>query len=537
MSADTAAGNTTECHCSAASSQPAQVHYKTPRWFDNHIKTAEELEVIRPMIFTTNDTLRNSDCTSDSGKHSSLNEVHQSEEYHRQRCFTVRQETLDDLLDRVASLHLPDPLRQSPGRQCTIVLHTQIRRGFQFLDELVLEVAKELRCSLLSFSAYELHDISLDFYDQERSALAYPSHKIAEDDDEPSSYVTPSEKSLAHFFGFRSMRKANQADTRNGRNAITALIDAVKYKAERVGQTHSPIGFDTGTVPITNPRTEDTYPATLLYLRHYTSLDLKLSRRLVCRLRDVINERRMAGQRITFLVGFAHPDSTEDSEGRGRDEGWMKPVCDCIMCSCVNETCSCYECPIKVARRKLQATGSLFQSVSPTDVPKDWQSLRMLDWKGSSVVARFRTLQRRLCRHLSNVPSSPVHLLDPDCPLPSLSNELIEVLAMESSWPWSEDFEDKVSSVLGRCLRKHRVDLADVQSILLRAKSDHQDGADEATNGAEAASAEETATKAWQEDLRIVEQSCNDWEKMLLSKVVSPGKWHIPIFELRKLDN
>jgi hypothetical protein len=50
------------------------------------------------------------------------------------------------------------------------------------LDELVLQAAKEIHCSLVSFSPYELCDIPFDFYDQETSSTAEPSFEEAEED-------------------------------------------------------------------------------------------------------------------------------------------------------------------------------------------------------------------------------------------------------------------------------------------------------------------------------------------------------------------
>ncbi|KAM0418080.1 hypothetical protein ACHAPD_004433 [Fusarium lateritium] len=498
---------------------PAPTHtgkgrYKTPLWFDDHIQTVEELVKIEPRITAVANTEDNNDQPLE-------NSVDQSGTGSQDSCFTIKQEILDDFLDSIASLHLADPRHLPPGRQCTIALHTPIRRGFQFLDELVLQAAKEMRCSLLSFSPYELHDISFDFCHQETSSAEKPSFGAIGVSDAWPSNARTFERHLARFFGFKTMRKTSEADTENGQEAINTLFDAVGAKTERQGRQRSDRDPDPDQIS-TEPLQQAKPWATLVYLRDYTTLGLDLRRRLVCRLRDAILKRRLTGQRITLIVGLAHPESNQDLEYIDQKPPWKNTECDCTVCSCVGGPLACSRgCAVCLTRIKLEATGQLSQSITPLDVPKNWKDLKISNWRGSRTAARIRMLKRTLHRHLAHLGSSPPLLLDPGYNLSSiLSETCLDIFTTESCWEWDKAFENMVSRIIGRCLRKQHVDITDIESILHRLATELQARNDKENT---TLSPEDQAAKCWQEELSSIGSNCTEWETVLLPNVINPG--------------
>ncbi|OBS23478.1 hypothetical protein FPOA_04028 [Fusarium poae] len=498
---------------------PAQTHigkgrYETPLWFDDHIQTKEELLKIEPRIMAVANT-------GDENDQSSGNPVDRSGSNSGESCFLIKQEILDDLLDSIASLHLADPRHLPPGRQCTIALHTPIRRGFQFLDELVLQAAKEMGCSLVSFSPYELHDLALDFCHQEISLEGKPSFHATEDSDDWLVDIKISERHLARFFGFKTERKAKDTDTENGLEAINALIDAVEAKTERLDRQSSDRDLDLKQVPIKLSQQEKPR-ATLVYLRDYTTLSSEVCRRLACRLRDTILKRRLAGEKITLIIGLAHPESHEDLEYSGQEILSGKIECDCDICDCIGKACQCHRsCAVCLTRTKLDATGLLSQSIMPLNVPKGWKDLRVSDWRGSRTAARIRMLKRTLHRHLAHLDSSPPLLLDADHSLSSiLSEKSLDIFAFESSSEWDEIFEAMVPRIVGRCLRKRYVNLAHIESILHRLATETR-GINDKDNIT--ISPEEQARKSWQLELSMIGRGCVEWESVLLTNVINPA--------------
>lgn len=118
----------------------------------------------------------------------------------------------------------------------------------------------------------------------------------------------------------------------------------------------------------------------IFYVRDMSFDSTTLQRRILCRIRDAISQRRQAGQRVTLVVGLAHTEAYEDAEATDdqAEMAWLKPGCSCHLCEYKNgDCCDEYNCPLKTTRRKLTDQDMSCFVLEPQSVPKEWPKQRV----------------------------------------------------------------------------------------------------------------------------------------------------------------
>ncbi|KAI8217312.1 hypothetical protein K4K53_009260 [Colletotrichum sp. SAR 10_77] len=143
--------------------------YVAPRWFLDNIKTAEELKKAQARIWLVDEG-------TEAFEGSSVAEATPDEKFlseaagdGRDSYFTVGREVVEDLLDTATSLQMVNLAGRLSRTQSSITLSCEMRFGLQFLDELVIFMAKELDFSLVSINSQDLEDVGLDFYCQKKA--------------------------------------------------------------------------------------------------------------------------------------------------------------------------------------------------------------------------------------------------------------------------------------------------------------------------------------------------------------------------------
>ncbi|KAI8230185.1 hypothetical protein K4K57_006893 [Colletotrichum sp. SAR 10_99] len=143
--------------------------YVAPGWFLDNIKTAEELKKAQARIWLVDEG-------TEAFEGSSVAEATPDEKFlseaagdGRDSYFTVGREVVEDLLDTATSLQMVNLAGRLSRTQSSITLSCEMRFGLQFLDELVIFMAKELDFSLVSINSQDLEDVGLDFYCQKKA--------------------------------------------------------------------------------------------------------------------------------------------------------------------------------------------------------------------------------------------------------------------------------------------------------------------------------------------------------------------------------
>lgn len=560
----------------APASQAPAFQYVVPDWFLHNIKTADDLKDIKAKIWLVDEAETDSHKKPDEGQAVSVKgsvtqpdktpagseetpQVSQSSDVPpretpddsdsasdsiiptpesslsgsddgRDSCFSITRDDFEDVLDAAASLYVTERTRKFVNRGSTLGLYSQIRHGHQFLDELVVRMAQELQCSLLSFHPYELEDVAMEFYDQECAAVAdgrLESSSINADAIRPDTASNP----LAYaekMFGVRAERKAEAADTKRTRETCFALLDAVKEKsvtdAEKQQGSKATAAEDDSPSPPKTP----TAPF-ILYVRDALRLfdsDTARGRRIMCRIRDAVKKQREAGQNIFMVVGMTHTDV--DTKGQKFDDAvpWKVAECQCSLCQCDSLTdCDSRACDMGAPMRKLGARGLLQKMLMPLSVPEGWAETRKAGTHGSPTAVKIQSFKRKLQARLSEYPANPSDLLEQDSDwLDLLSEEAGSGLV--SNIHSDEKMQAALARIIGKSTRKKTVDLAIMESVFLDPKkAGTTESANESKDEANLSEEEKAkrAKKAWEDKLTEIRKETSTYEDNLLPCLVDPS--------------
>ncbi|KAF3801346.1 Cell division control protein 48 [Colletotrichum gloeosporioides] len=459
-----------------------EFRYVAPRWFLDNIKTAEELKKAQARIWLVDEG-------TEAVEGSSVTEATPDEKFlpeaagdGRDTYFTVGREVVEDLLDTAASLQMVNLAGRLPRTQSSITLSCEMRFGLQFLDELVIFMAKELESSLVSINVQDLEDVGLDFYCQKKAfeRIRYQkedqtgdgSANINDDDNElgdsdddsdasAGSYDTSSiaQKAAQRYFGVWS-DSLTEAEKKRSNDALSALLDAVEKKGKAPnGHREDGEGFVPHHTPQPPLNGSVSKPgSTILYLRDgLESLEPSEHGHQTwgCRLQDAVNQLRKGGEKVIIVMAATHTDADEHGIDSHPDIPWKISSCHCHRLSKDGRY-------VEIRDSRPGTTIPLM----PLNVPRGWLDERKSEWEGSIAATRIQSFKRRLKAQLAQYPSMPPDLLEPQHDWFSLLPE--RVASEFASVHFKESVNVAFNRLLSRCSRKQKVDSSDVRAILLR---------------------------------------------------------------------
>ncbi|EQB52421.1 ATPase [Colletotrichum gloeosporioides Cg-14] len=523
-----------------------EFRYVVPRWFLDNIKTAEELKKAQPKLWLVDEGTEAVEGSSVAVATPDEKFLPEAAGDGRDSHFTVGREVVEDLLDTAASLQMVNLAGRLPRTQSSITLSCEMRFGLQFLDELVIFMAKELESSLVSINAQDLEDVGLDFYCQKKAfeRIRYQkedqtgdgSANISDVDDDlgdsdddsdasAGSYDTSSiaQKAAQRYFGVWS-DSLSEAEKKRSNDALSALLDAVEKKGKAPnGHREDGEGFVPHHTPQPPLNGSVSKPAsTILYLRDgLESLEPSEHEHHTwgCRLQDAVSQLRKGGEKVIMVMAATHTDADEHGIIPHPSIPWKISSCHCHRISDDGRY-------VEIRERQPGTTIPLM----PLNVPGGWPDERKSEWEGSIAATRIQSFKRRLKAQLSQYPSAPPDLLEPQHDWFSLLPE--RVASEFASVHFKEGVKVAFNRLLSRCSRKQKVDSSDVRNILLRINESDApmmvgDGASEGNSDKSAAESSEDSNESsessWKKKLSMLKEECDEWEAELLSNLIDPN--------------
>ncbi|KAG9252680.1 uncharacterized protein F5Z01DRAFT_726515 [Emericellopsis atlantica] len=498
-----------------------------PRWFLDNVRTPDELQDLKPLLKLVDDALdkmphAKSYQEDDTGEKHTI----PSEEDSTSDDFSIDRLEMEDVLDMTAALHMTDLTLMPAASPCAIILLSKMRLGYDFLDRVVVTMAREMGSSLITFTSSELQDIAWDFLRQRTLYLKEHSEDTHEagrggaaDDD-----IEPIEDAVEYFFGNRSRPNAESSDTERNAQAISVLLGAATAKTEAREAT------DGGSKPdrVSSTTSDIDGSSIVLYMRHTLFSMPCLQRRILCRIRDALVQRRRAGQRVTLVIGFAHTEANEETTATSdhAEHPWLKPNCSCHLCVYEKgKCCDEYICSLRTMRRKLTDANKTFFVLEPKSVPKEWPGNRLDNWPPSLVMANIQSFKRYLRENLPGVSSWPADLLDPESDwTASLSSDKFKYFCQQTRGE-ALVVELARTYVVGRGLRQKFIRISDVETAFDRAELAARSRGFVKTRPAatkDSTDIGEGTGPTWKQKIEAVQPSCNEQEQELLSSVLDP---------------
>ncbi|KAF4938599.1 Cell division cycle protein 48-like protein [Colletotrichum fructicola] len=520
--------------------------YVAPRWFLDNIKTAEELKKAQARIWLVDEG-------TEAFEGSSVAEATPDEKFlseaagdGRDSYFTVGREVVEDLLDTATSLQMVNLAGLLSRSQSSITLSCEMRYGLQFLDELVIFMAKELDFSLVSINSQDLEDVGLDFYCQKKAferiksqrehQTDHEGNRINDDDNDIGDSDNDSDASDGNYDTSNIAQKAAQryfgvwrdslseAEKKRSIDALSALLDAVEKKGKAAnGHREDGEGFVPHHTPQPPLNGLVSKPgSTILYLRDgLESLEPSEHGHQTwgCRLQDAVNQLRKGGEKVIIVMAATHTDADEHGIDSHPDIPWKISSCHCHRLSKDGRY-------VEIRDSRPGTTVPLM----PLNVPRGWLDERKSEWEGSIAATRIQSFKRRLKAQLARYPSMPPDLLEPQHDWFSLLPE--RVASEFASVHFKESVNIAFNRLLSRCSRKQKVDSSDVRAILLRINGSDtsttvEDGDSEGNSDkCDDESSEdnnESSESPWEEKLRQLRYECNDFEEELLPSIINPN--------------
>lgn len=481
-----------------------------PKWFLDNVKTSDEVQELKPRLKFVDDGVPNE--RQSTGKD-----------------FGIDRLEIADLLDVTAALHnIPSPLNPATRPQAVILL-SKMRLGYDFLDQVVVKIAQEMRCSLITLTFSELGEIADDFlcqrdlYLKEHSGTSENASKHSKGDEDNK----PVNNSLQYFFGSQSRLKADKTDTDRNLQAVSAILDSAKTRMGPPSGHHSLANPDEPPSLVTH--VDD--PGVILYVRYPDDDTEVLVGKILFRIRDAFKERRMAGQKVTLVLGLAHTEANEDDISPSDHNGspWLQQNCPCHRCEYENnDCCDDYPCLFRRETRKLTDLNLSTFVLDPKSVPVGWPDKRRETWPPSLTTANVQSFKRHLRANLPEVSLHPPVILDAEFDWTTvLANDTLKAFGLPQSSPMALVVNMARKFAVGTGLRHANLNLSDIESAFHRAHSAairrgliHRRPA----NAEESTSDEKNMEPTWQQKMDAIKSGCNGQELELLSNVVNPGE-------------
>ncbi|KAF4990598.1 hypothetical protein FGRMN_8357 [Fusarium graminum] len=469
-----------------------------PTWFLDNVRTLDELQQLDLCLELVNDTPPDVQESK-----SSLDEKSKSTNDH----FGIDRLAIEDVLDMTAALH---NMPMSAASENGIVLLSKMRFGYDFLDRVVVTMAREVGSSIISLTSSELEDIAADFLRQRNLYLKEHSEHSHEDGNDSKKLISDATE---YFFGNQSRRQAEQSAPDRNAQAIFALLDATTARM-KADESMNP---------------EVMTPSIILYVRDMLFDAPTLERRILCRIRDAISQRRQAGQRVTLVVGLAHTGADEDATATDEQAGvlWFKSSYSCHLCEYENgECCDEYRCTLKTVRRKLTDQDMSCFVLEPQSVPKEWPKQRVQSWPPPLVAANMQSLKRYLRQNLPRISSHPPDLLEAQSDwTTSFPGDKLKYFFSGAQEETSVVKRIARTYAVGRGLRQRSMCMSDVEAAFARAELAARSRGllkSHPTVTEESSDDEEGTKSTWRQRIAAILPRCNAQEQALLSNVVDP---------------
>lgn len=432
--------------------------------------------------------------------------------------------------------------------------------GIEFLDELVIHMAKDLRSTLVSLDVQDLEDLGSDFYLQEQKAVPDVLTRSPTSGSAEIGIPIPirADRTLQDYFAVPSEEKSDAQQFRRCMEAYNVIFDAVKHKQQNYRSSPKAMdGFDSVA-----DSTGGEVTSVLVYVRdgawtgfHYESeYHYEDRRRLFRRLTDAINHRRRNGENITIIFALAHSDFDDLKGTADTERPWKFAKCGCWMCDdpCPDlDQCVCDNCNWSFFTWKLGLKRLYIHPVMPVCLPRDWPAASAAACQERVAKKSMRHFKRKLRLHLIRYTPSPANLLDVDCDWFSLfPKSLFALFSSDLSVTDAANAPDRPSGpinvatarIVGRCVRSGQLDeevIGSVLSAMLHAR-EPQASAETEESGEEDAQAtvgieenEEDANSihsisdyaiSWDHMMFHLREACDSYEEDLLAGVVDPSK-------------
>ena len=315
------------------------------------------------------------DTPTEHDKETRRDEFNRNSKFHNRDDTIEYQVSYDDfaeLRDVTAAALVRDQDRQLPSLHPSVLLRTSADVDIQFIDGILLHLAKELQATLLSIDLEDFEDLGWEFDRQEKQIIA--RSELAES----KRQEKPNRNSLTgmamHYFGARSNRWATSESWSRTMKAIAAILDAPGIKSGQ--RTTSENNSKSAPVISSGPTVAES--PLLLYVRDSTGvLELKTGHRFLARLRDSVQERRKSGHSVVLLASLVTTSASS---------------AECVHFDYCRRSICRKDCGQPALSRKISAGKASTVDVSPSNL-KDQESSNKNKYKGE---VNFRRLKRFL---------------------------------------------------------------------------------------------------------------------------------------------
>lgn len=446
--------------------------------------------------------------------------------------YYVFRDLFAELRDTTASALVRSGARgRLPSSTQGVVLRSSVRGGRDFLDEVVLRVARDLEVTLVSIGMEDIEDLGWEFDQQELETdpecdLCQSEEEGEEPDRE--SFMGPA----LHYFAVDGKKNASEEAWDRHKRAFSAILDAPKLKTTTTtttatsakAQAQTAAEVETGVRPVATTTERKPF---LLYFRDVKRmLDVDTSCKFLDRLQECVEQRRRAGESIALVVGLSHAGTSDEDTSSAAACRWTPCHCCCWICEdCNDHGCKTRTCEPERIKDRLLAERTPIITMTPSKITEKmlerYEGKREGVFPGDVNLRRLqRTLRLQVPQHFASEALQPQANWTQDFGAASLEDSL-----------WSELEVDRAAAqVIGKAWKKPRLDLDDVGAVLRRMSLLKGDGPgtlrEEAVPSGDNDKDNDARRKsaAWRDKMRSVRAQCNPYEANLLSCVVNPGK-------------
>ena len=484
--------------------------YTVPEWFlADNTKTPAELSVAEPAIALCDEEPPSTGCDREEPQEHKRTPQSRFDDdwagYH------IHRDLYGELLDTTASAFVRDPKGRLSLYRHGVALRSTAKGGSDFLDEVVLQVAKDLGVTLVSIGLEDIEDMGWEFDHQEQELDPVNEESIAKGPEPEREFW---EDPALHYFTADCQQDEQDETWDRCKRAFAAVLDAPRQKAQAISPT-----------PEAGPALASMTPNIpyLLYFRDVKRMeDIERNCSFLHRLQDFVEERRRSGEPIVLMTGFSHGGTPDEHVSTAPNCPWMPCHCNCWVCECDcnKRGFQTLMCEPQRIRGMLSSRKDPILTLTPSGVTE--KMLQRHRDKGEGVTTGYLNL-RRLQRVLRlQIP----HLFAPGVLHPAFgwmkrlsSKPLGDVI-------WSlVEIERAASQIIGRSWRRPQLELADVHIVLRRMKLLKGDDPlrGEATAKGDTKLGELKLTTTWARRMRGIRAECNSHEQALMSCVINPG--------------
>lgn len=475
--------------------KPALARYRLPDWFLAHnVKTLAQIDALPKSIALSDDH------TKDEPKSASTQNPQPKGSPDEPSC-SFPSSLFSELRDITASLFMRDHQGRLLSPSSAACLALPSNTVLVLVPGIMTELARDIRCDLISIGLEDLEDLALEFHLQDRARDTSRNDGSRSASEDPKQSFTSEQ-----YFAVPSQKHATCDAWEKSKSVFDTVFDAFNNKLDSFNTEDSQ---RTTSLPGSGDDANGTQHRHILIMLDQASriLELEKGHRLLARLRDFIQQRRELGEDISLLVTVS------------KDEDYIRGnSCPCPLCS------TSFDVSDKILFRKIgadQSSGMVLKSSGVQTMEPDGHADYIIS-------INIRRLMRRLRAKLPDLLPPEVFGHHSDM----IKGLLHSGVQLERTLMWSmTNIQRAATQIIGRAWRRERLTVHDISVVLLRlglvnpTEIEKEREPQRPNQLPDTSDQPEDEPESWADKKMRFRWECNTAEREVLDCLVDPGKW------------